>query len=84
MDTSRILSELRAERDRIDQAIAALEALDSVVRRGRRRNGSGPAQSSPAQKKKTRNRRGMSPAARKRMSAMMKQRWAERRKAKAA
>ncbi|HYE24391.1 MAG TPA: hypothetical protein VEG32_04245 [Clostridia bacterium] len=84
MDTSRILSELRAERDRIDQAIAALEALDNLGRRGRRRNGSGPAQPAPAQKKQTRSRGRMSPAARKRMSAMMKQRWAERRKAKAA
>ena len=28
MDTAQILADLRAQRDRIDQAIAALEALD--------------------------------------------------------
>ena len=39
MDTKNILSQLRAERDRIDQAIAALQTLDVAVGRGRRRRG---------------------------------------------
>lgn len=67
MNVRQILASLEAERKRIDQAIAALEALD----------GAAPA-------KKTgpgRRRGGMSVAARKRMSEMMKKRWAARRKA---
>ena len=76
MDTSKILADLRAEQSRIEQAIAALEALD----------GSGPttrsyrrAVSSVKPAKRTRRRR-MSAAGRKRISEMMKRRWAERRK----
>ena len=75
MDIRRILSELVTERERIDRAIAALqqlgdssrtEAVKSVAASGSRGR---------------RGRRSMSPAARKRMSAMMKKRWAERKKA---
>lgn len=75
MDIRRILSELITERERIDRAIAALqqlgdssrtEAVKSVAVSGSRGR---------------RGRRSMSPAARKRMSAMMKKRWAERKKA---
>jgi len=78
MDTKTILSQLQAERARIDKAIAALEALDgtpgrkSAVAPARR----GQAISKPA----SRGRRVMSPAARKRISEMMKKRWAERKK----
>jgi hypothetical protein len=65
MDTRNILTSLIAERKRIDQAIVALEALNSAPKqatgRGRRHG-------------------GMSAAARKRMSQMMKARWAARRK----
>ena len=69
MDIQQILADLRSERDRIDAAIQALEG----GRKGRGRPvGSG-------------KRRTMSPAARKRISEMMKLRWAERKKkAKAA
>lgn len=49
MDTNRILAELREERDRIDQAIAALEALNST---GRQRVGRPPRAAA------TRRRRG--------------------------
>lgn len=72
MDMKDILSQLKAERERVDKAIAALEGLDStgataapakVVRRGRRR---------------------MSAAARKRISDAAKARWAARRKGKKA
>ena len=77
MDRQRILADLRNERQRLDEAITALEALDGVRPRGVRGRPAGTA---------TRRRRGgMSAAARKRMSEMMKARWAERRrKAKAA
>jgi hypothetical protein len=74
MDTRRILTELLAERERIDQAIAALQALDSTY--------TPPAQpsSTKAATPQTRGRR-MSAAGRKRISEAAKKRWAERKKA---
>ena len=79
METDRILAELRAERDRINQAIAAIEGLSGagnhVVRSGRPRT---TTQAAPAQR---RGRRGMSAAGRKRLSDMMKQRWESRKAA---
>jgi hypothetical protein len=89
MDTRKILSELRAERDRIDQAIAALEALntsgpETAARTSSTRTNPGRATQGAAKPgPKSRGPRHMSPAARKRISEMMKKRWAERRKAKA-
>jgi hypothetical protein len=82
MDTRKILSELRAERNRIDQAIAALEALDTTAATpAARTNKPGPKPRGP----KPGGRRHMSAAGRQRISEMMKKRWAERRKrAKAA
>jgi hypothetical protein len=71
----RILADLKSERDRINQAISALEGHGSY--RGGRgvRAGAGGV----------RRRRRMSPDARRRISEMMKKRWAERkRKMKAA
>ena len=78
MDLERILAELRSERTRMDHAIAALEGLGgaSTPRRGH------PAKSPPVPATRQR-RRTMSPAARKRISDAMKQRWAARKKAKA-
>jgi hypothetical protein len=75
MDTKSILSQLRAERARIDQAIAALQALDGVARSSA---GASVAKAAPG----ARRRRRMSAATRKRLSEMMKKRWAARRKAK--
>ena len=69
MDIQNILGDLKRERERIDRAIAALEGLGSGRRRGR------PVGSTTAAK---RPRRHMSAATRKRISEMMKQRWAER------
>ena len=71
MDIQSILSDLKRERARLDQAIAALEGGSEPRRRGRP-VGSGSGKSQP--------RRHMSAAARKRISEMMKQRWAERKK----
>ena len=69
MDMNRILAELRTERTRIDRAIAALEGLNST---GRRRVGRPPRAAA------TRRRRSrMSAAARRKMSRLMKQRWAQ-------
>lgn len=71
MDIQNILNDLKRERARLDQAIAALEGGGGPRRRGRP-VGSGSA--------KLRPRRHMSAAARKRISEMMKKRWAERKK----
>lgn len=67
MDTKFILVQLRDELKRITNAITALESLD----------GTAPSRA-PAPG--ARGRRGMSPQARKRLSEMMKKRWAERKK----
>ena len=64
MDTQEILSVLRAERSRIDQAIAAIESLNHAGRRGRVASKKG-------------GRRRMSAAGRKRLSQLLKQRWAQ-------
>jgi len=78
MDIDNILAQLKSERDRLDSAIAALEG--SRPRRRGRPAGSGKAASTASSKPP---RRHMSAAARKRISEMMKRRWAERkRKAK--
>jgi hypothetical protein len=68
MDTQQIISELEAERDRLDQAITALRGSIG----GRR--GPGPGRG-------RRGRRHLSVAAKKRISEMMKKRWAERKRA---
>ena len=78
MDIKSVLDQLHTERDRVSQAIAALESLQgipSAPRRGRppKNQQSGNVYSMP--KKRT-----MSPAARRRISEMMKKRWAERRR----
>jgi hypothetical protein len=57
MDTQSILNELRAERDRLDTAIAALESSSNSF--------------------PTRRRRRMSAAGRKRLSMLLKRRWAQ-------
>jgi hypothetical protein len=69
MDPNRILTELRAECDRIGQAIAAIEAVNST---GRRRVGRPPKAA-----RKVRRRGRMSAAARRKLSRLLKQRWAQ-------
>ena len=68
MHIETILAELRAERGRIDQAISALEAVNSTGRRRGR-----PPGSTSAPKKRGR----MSAAARRKLSRLLKQRWAQ-------
>ena len=67
MDLQDIVDQVRAELNRLDQAIAALEG--TTPRRGR-----------PPKAVTDGNRRVMSAAARKRISAAMKVRWAARKK----
>jgi hypothetical protein len=70
-----IVTELKRERDRLNRAIAALEESDSGVASSKRMavlphaapNGKGQG-------------RHLTPARRRRLSEMMKKRWAERRK----
>jgi hypothetical protein len=64
MDTKRILQELRTERDRLDRAITAIEGIAS--------DGAGRSTTAP---KKLRG--GITVAGRKRLSALMKRRWAQ-------
>jgi hypothetical protein len=68
MDTATIIAELEAERDRLNQAIVALQS-------GHRRPGR-PAAFGRADGRK----RHLSAAARKRIGEAMKKRWAERKK----
>ena len=75
MDLDRIVAELKKERDQLGRAIAALLGAAAPGAGTRKRVGRPPA--SPTKKKK---RGGLTPAGRKRLSEMMKKRWAERRK----
>jgi exonuclease VII small subunit len=67
MDTQQIIMELESERDRLDQAISALRGSLHA-----RRAGAGGSR---------RGRRKLSAAAKRRISEMMKKRWAERKRA---
>jgi hypothetical protein len=74
METAKILEELREKLTRINQAISTFELLDGTV------TATTPAvKAAPTQVKK----RGLTPAGRRRISEMMKARWAARRKAAA-
>lgn len=76
MDLASIVAELKRERDRLDNAIAALEGMGSG-RRGRRGRGPGAGASNGRRRG---GRRHMSAEARRRISEMMKKRWAERKR----
>ncbi len=67
MDTKRILADLRSERDRINNAIAAIEHLEGTRRTQARGAATGQG----------RRRGRMSAAARKRLSDLLKKRWAQ-------
>jgi hypothetical protein len=73
VDIQTIVAQLRQEASRIEQAIAALAELSSSqpARRGR------PVKRTQAKPVPAKKRHRMSPAARKRISAAMKQRWAK-------
>jgi hypothetical protein len=75
MDIQSVVADLRRERARLDAAIEALQGLGSGKKRGPGRPvGSGKS-------KAGKSGRHMSAAARKRISEMMKKRWAERKRA---
>jgi hypothetical protein len=76
LDTQEIVKELKAERNRLDKAIVALDGV----------NTSGTTLVTDERASKgahiPKKRHGMSAAGRKRLSLLMKKRWAERRKKK--
>jgi hypothetical protein len=84
MDTAQILADLRAQRGRIDNAIAALEALNGTKPLGNGYDLPTPLGKPAAAldvKRATRTiRRTMSPAARKKIAAAQKARWAAKKK----
>jgi hypothetical protein len=69
VDLSRIIDELRAERARLNQAISALEGTNSAGPRGR----TAGRRSVP----RKRRRGPMTAAGRKRLSELLKKRWAQ-------
>ena len=73
--------EILATRERLTSLTAQANALRSKLPSGRSAASAG-ADVAEGGKKRRRRRRQMSPEARKRISEMMKKRWAERRKAK--
>ena len=75
MEIDRIVADLKKERDRLIRAITALAGAGAATagRRGR------PAASKPGTTKRKR-RGGITKEGRKRLSELMKKRWAERRK----
>jgi hypothetical protein len=75
MDTRSILAELRTERQRIDQAITALESLDHAGA-----SASPAARASVSRRATSPKRRHMSAAGRKAISEAAKAMWAERKK----
>jgi hypothetical protein len=72
LDLERIVAELEQERDRLSQAIAVLKERNSRVTARKTAPGNG--------KVSTGRRGGLTSAGRKRLSELMKKRWAERRK----
>ena len=74
MNTDEIVQQLRAERNRLDAAIQALENVGSGVSGGGRRRGRPPGTANKATA--TKGGRRMSAAARKRIADAMRQRWA--------
>jgi hypothetical protein len=74
LDTQGIVKELKAERNRLDKAIVALNGANDT--------GAAMATHEPASKGAhiPKKRHGISAEGRKRLSMLMKKRWAERRK----
>ena len=83
MDTNRILADLRAERNRIDRAIIALEALNGrgTHTTGTERRAYPTATAAQPAATQPHARRNISAAGRKRISEAAKKMWAKRKKA---
>jgi aspartate carbamoyltransferase catalytic subunit len=81
MDTSKILADLRAQRERVNQAIAALEALDGAAVSRQKATTSTKASAPVATPKPVAKKRVISPEGRKRMAEAQQKRWAKKTKA---
>lgn len=80
MNLQVIVAELKKERDRIDRAITALDGL-STNNGVRGTKGRATATKPSSTRSSRRSRRGhLTAAGRKRLSELMKRRWAERRR----
>jgi len=80
MNIAEIVKQLKSERESLTKAIEALEGIEGTSQ-GVARNGSRPATKTKATKP-TGN--GLTPAGRKRLSQLMKKRWADKKKSAAA
>lgn len=83
MNINEIIQQLRDERSKLDAAIQALEGVGGSSTIGKRRGrppGSGNKPSTTTATGAPKKRRVMSPAARKRIAASMKARWAAAKK----
>ena len=82
METAQILTDLRTERDRINQAIAALEALNGTAS-GTTPRGSGvkSAKTTAPGSKPSSAQRVVSPESRKLMAEAQRKRWAKKKRA---
>ena len=82
MDINNMLAELRAERDRLSEAILAIERLAAggQKRRGRPPKWLAAVSTAGADESGTRKRRPFSAATRAKMAAAQKKRWATRKK----
>ena len=74
MEIDKIVADLKKERDRLVRAITALAGAEPAA--GRRGRKAGPMAGAPKRKR----RGGITKEGRKRLSELMKKRWAERRK----
>ena len=72
MDIERIVADLKKEKERIDRAIEALQKVGS--------SGGVGKTSGSVSTVSNKQKRGLTPAGRRRLSLKMKKRWAERRK----
>lgn len=76
MEIDKIVSDLKKERDRLVRAISALVGVGATSTGTRRGRKPGPKASTKGRKR----RGGITKEGRKRLSELMKKRWAERRK----
>jgi hypothetical protein len=77
MNIAEIVKQLKSERESLTKAIEALEGIEGGSQ-GVARNGSKPATRAKAAKQTS---NGLTPAGRKRLSQLMKKRWADKKKA---
>ena len=81
MDMRSIVSELKAERDRISRAITILEGSSVGSSSIAKHRAAGPAhRAASVSQASTFRKSRLTPEGRRRLSQLMKQRWAERRK----